>query len=189
MTKKEELCLRISQYDKDRITKKDIIFEAFRIGLKKEPALLAWENFIQTSQPDRRALKQGKIGNFISDIKKYQRKDVPTKQSFKTKKEIAEILLTYMQNTSLNSRDIAKKFNITLRQFYSWVKELNLSGTILGKRILNPLKYHKCEVKDVIWLKRFPETKRSRISNLNILELSFYKRTGNVLEKYLQKIK
>lgn len=187
MTKKEELCLRLSQYEKESITREDIIIEGFRGGLSENSAILAWNNYIQTSVPDRRATNGGKTGE-IKMISSYNPEDIPTKKGIKTKKEAAGIILEYMKKRELTSRDIAIKHNITVKQFYSWIKELNVSGKLLGKKILNPLKYHKCEVKDVIWLKKVPTSQRKGIRKLNILEYSFYKRTGNVLETYLKKI-
>ena len=122
----------------------------------------------------------------VKTIKMKATKSLCSKSRDVSSAEAAKIILEYMQsNCTVTSRDLSVKYSISVVQFYNWIRELNVSGTLLGKRVLNPSKYAKLNVLDAIWIKRNPKTQRKSITRLTSLELAALKRVSDVLEKYL----
>lgn len=102
--------------------------------------------------------------------------------------EAGSMLIEYM-TTPKTSRELANKYKITVNQFYSYIHELNVQGTIAGVKVLDPKKYAKVEVKDVIWLRKVPTTTRKTIRVLSDSERMAYERVADVLMDYLPRMK
>ena len=65
-----------------------------------------------------------------------------------TETERRDILKDYFFDKTLSSTDIVKKYKITPTQLYDGIiRELNVSGTVATKMVLNPKKYAKVDVK------------------------------------------
>jgi len=95
------------------------------------------------------------------------------------------IIREYMNNNEDCVTSLANKHNISVVQFYSWIHELNVSGTLLGVTVLDPKKYAKIEVKDVIWLYKHPNATRKSIQSLTDWEKLAYTRVADILLQYL----
>ena len=104
-------------------------------------------------------------------------------------KKAAEIILEYMTSNKLNSRELCNKYNISLAQFYGWINELSVSGTLMGHMILDVTEYAKLPVVDVIWYNKYPNTQRKSIKYLTTLQRKQYSRVATVLLKYLPDVK
>lgn len=158
------------------------VSEMYNISEKKLKS--AWNNFVETGGKN----VDLRVSSGKGTIKMKSTVKPNTVKRIVTAEEAGSIILDYMTG-ALNSREISNKYNISLFQFYGWIKELNTSGKILGKKVLDPLKYAKLEVKDVIWLYKKPNTKRKTITALTYAEKQAYKRVATVLLNYLPRIK
>ena len=56
-----------------------------------------------------------------------------------------------------------KKHRLSQVQFYEFIHELNVAGSVLGKRVLDPKKYAKVDVKEVIRFAKKPHLFSHRI--------------------------
>lgn len=177
-------CNKLIGMKKKKISKEDIENAAKEVGLSYSAMAIAWNNFQQSGGKyvDRRnTTGSGSI--------KITPKTICNNWSRAVSPETAgDILREYMM-TNISSRAICNKHNISVTQFYSWISELNISGTILGKKVLNPKKYAKIEVKDVIWMRKNPKTTRKSIVNLTECEKMAYERVADILMMYLPKKK
>lgn len=156
--------------------------EMYNISEKKLKS--AWNNFVETGGKS----VDLRVSSGKGTIRMKSTVRPNTVKRIVSVEEAGSIILDYMTGP-LNSREISNKYNISLFQFYGWIKELNTSGRILGKKVLDPLKYAKLEVKDVIWLYKKPNTKRKTITTLTYAEKQAYKRVATVLLNYLPRIK
>ena len=166
------------------VSEKDFTNTAKATGLKAAQVKKAWMQFTESGGTyiDGRVSTKEYIGKeqFCNPSVKgqYGRREV-------SPDEAAEILLYYMSTHYTTSRDVANKYKVSVQQIYEWIHELNVSGTLLGQMILNPRKYAKPEVKDVIWLTKHPKTTRKTVRNLSSTEKMNYVRVSQVLRKYL----
>lgn len=180
-------CQFLVNLNSKKINKTHIVSAANKVGIPVTAMELAWKNFQETG--GKFVDKSSRNGNGRSLMKM-----TPTVKSIYTKmrtlktKEMAEIILEYMTNRDINSRELSNKHKIPKQQFYSWIEELNNHGTLNGKTILNPKKYAKVNVVDAIWFYKRPETKRKSILNLTDTEKLAYKRVADVLVHYLSAI-
>lgn len=190
INEKERLCIKLVALDKKRINDEDIINAVDDINnetgsdLSYTAAKRAWLNFVETGgkYTDRR--KTTGNGTIIM---------TPTVEAFYPKRTIkrktaAKIILEYLNSNDLNSRELCNKYKISLTQFYDLLHELNVSGTIMGKEILDPKKYAKIDVKDAIWFTKYPATRRKSITSLTPFEKVALVRVSQVLDKYLRAI-
>jgi len=168
-----------------RVTKEEYKAAADKTGLTAAQVKNVWKTFTETcgSFIDGRVSSQEYIG-------KGQCFGVPTVKSEYNRREVepeeaAEILLYYMNTRYTTSRDVANKYKISVNQIYEWIRELNVRGTLMGQMVLNPKKYGKAEVKDVIWMKKHPTTTRKTIAALSNNEKLSYVRVSQVLQDYL----
>lgn len=177
-------CEYLVNLNAKKINKTHIVAAAKLVGLRTDVMENAWNNFVQTG--GKYVDKSSKTGSGAK-MMPIKRKDTyqVTKERVVMPKEAAEIILEYMRNRDINSTKLSNDNNITIRQFYKWINELNVSGTILGTTILNHKKYAKVNVLDAIWLYKRPETTRKSIKALTATERLAYQRVGDVLVHYL----
>lgn len=176
---------KLVSLNKKKITNEEIRKVATECNLPMNSAKSAWETFQQTSGKyiDKRC-RQSSSGKTIKAVSNYA---TPTKAKANIGfNEAGEIILEYMNDTKLNSRSLCTKHGISVQQFYSWIKELDVSGTLLGKMVLNPKKYGKVCVVDAIWYAKRPNTKRASIIELTSFEKLALSRVAQVLENYLK---
>lgn len=175
--------------NKKKIKDADIAKAADKIGIPFNSAKSAWMTFLETGGERvdyRQANKPGNTKSFCA---------TPT-HTCKARKNkcikdsgAAEVILAYIYDANSTSREICTAYNVSLVQFYSWLKELNVSGTLLGTKVLDPKKYAKLDVKLAIWAMKHPNTTRKNFDQMTTLERAAYARLGQVLIKYLQGIK
>ena len=179
-------CIALTACDEQHISNKTINQIAKNVKIPTHILKSAWATFQQTGgkQVDRRvSTKKGSLKFTPSVVcKNHMRTNVSAQ-------EAASIILTYMNSNELNSRELCNAHNISVSQFYGWIKELNVKGTLMGNTILNPKKYAKCETKDVIWYYKYPNTSRKSIVSLSAMEQHQYERIAYVLVKYLADLK
>lgn len=186
LVRKFQGCVCLSNLDKKKITRCDIAVMANKVGLSYDVFNHAWENFVQTGGRlvDRRVTNDLKNKNTLTTRPVPSHKGCSVKNNTITPERAGAIIKEYMKGDE-TSRQLSKKYNVSVNQFYDWIHELNVSGSILGKKILDTNKYAKLEVKDVIWKYKKPQTKRKSIASLSLGEMSAYNRVANVLLKYL----
>lgn len=181
--KKVKLCRELVLLNATKIKKEDIHETADEINLDYTSAERAWNNFTQTGGKFVDLRYRTGAGTIVMK---------PTVRAIYPMRKVkvytaAKIILEYM-HTSINSRELCNKYKISLNQFYSWLKELNISGTLMNKTVLNPKKYAKIDIKDAIWFNRNPKTKRHSITDLKPTEKLALIRVNQILNKYLEKI-
>lgn len=181
LEKKEAMCLEIVQMGLKKVTSVDVDDAGSRHDLKPAQARRVWKNFTQTGG---KLDKRFKKGSTVPTIKMKQSHSGYYYSREVKAPEAAKIILDYM-HSNLTSREISVKYKVSVKQFYEWISELNVSGTILGVKVLNPQKYAKLSVLDAIWLKRKPKTTRKSIARLSNSERVALVRVGQILEKYL----
>ena len=183
-TRKMDGCAKLASLQKKKITSDDILVASRQVGLTKESLANAWRTYQESG------------GNFV-DYRVKNQKYIDSEQFGKPKiiasyntrpitaEEAGDIILDYMKTPEINSRELSNKYKISVSQFYSWIHELEVSGRLLGKRVLEPSKYAKLNIKDVIWFYRNPNTERTSIKNLNVYQKYAYRRVATVLLNYL----
>lgn len=177
-------CSKLIGMKKKKITKDDIQKVANSIGVSYNVMETAWNNFQQSGGKyvDRRTTTG-------SGTIKIVPKTICNNLSRGVSPETAGDIIRDYMSTDISSRALCNKYNISVKQFYSWINELNVRGTILGKKVLDPKKYAKIEVKDVIWFRKNPSTTRKSISVLSEYEKLAYDRVADILMMYLPKKK
>jgi len=181
---KKQLCLNLSNLKIKKITSKEIKNEANNLGMKVSIANRAWTNFVQTGHPDLRCLKN--LTKTMSSTKKLYASNMNKKYFANTKripltqKQASEIMRDYLLTNS-KAVDIIRKYGIHPNQFYSLIKELNIFGTLLGKRVLDPKKYLKLNLKKVVKYNKKPHL----FEDIDELKAANYNRVLVVLDKYL----
>lgn len=179
--RKVEACMILAAMNKKKITSQDIRVAAKLTATHYRSIESAWRTFQESG---------GKYIDYRVTTNKGSIKMTPTlKSEYKARnvslEEAGDIILEYMRDSKINSRKLCNNHQISVPQFYSWIRELNVSGTLLGKRILDPKKYAKLIIKDVIWFAKRPNTSRKSILALSAPEVAAYKRVATVLQEYL----
>lgn len=100
-----------------------------------------------------------------------------------TSKEAGSILNEYVFKYKGKTVDFFLENEISEKQFYSWIKELTISGTLLGRKIIDYKDRRKVDALTVIRYTRYP--KNSNIKNLTVAERSELKRIQYLLQKKL----
>lgn len=166
-----------------KINKTHIVAAAKLVGLSTDVMEKAWNNFVQTGgkSVDKASTNSKNAALILTPTVRL----TVTKKRVVTSKEAGKILLRYMKERNVKSRELCNEYKITMDQFYEWINELNVSGTLLGTTILNHKKYAKVNVLDAIWLYKRPKTIRKSIKALTATEKLAYQRVGDVLVHYL----
>lgn len=182
--KKLEGCKKLVEMKVKKVGENEVKQVAKELGLRPTTMQLAWNNFQQTGGKyiDRAATTGGGSLYFTPTV---------TATYMKINKEIspakAGMILREYMTTDIKSRELCNKYEMPLNQFYGYIQELNVKGTLMGFKVLDPKKYAKVEVKDVIWLRKNPDTKRKSILALTDMEKVAYERVADVLMDYLPK--
>lgn len=182
--KKVQGCTILANSKSKKVSVKEIRDAAKAVGLPYEVMNYAWGVFQETGGKfvDRRIknTKGGTILNLTPTVVGLY----PYNTNINTW-EAGKVVKSYMLNNDRNSRELSNTYKISVEQFYDWLHELSVKGTLLGRRVLNPNKYAKPYVVDVIWFYKHPNTKRKSIVNLTDLQKENYKRVAAVLLAYL----
>lgn len=104
-----------------------------------------------------------------------------------TPKQAAKIVLAWIDSTD-KSRVFCNKHKIPVTQLYDMLREIEITGKLKGKQVLDPTNFSKPIVCDVIWYYKHPNTNAKRITKLSANEKIVYKRVAIVLKEYLNKI-
>ena len=179
-------CEYLVNLNTKKINKNHIITAAEKVNLPVYVMEKAWKNFQETGGK-RVDLSSTNASFKLTGIKPTV-KQLYTKEKVLPAKKAAAILLEYMMDRDIRSVELCNKYQITVQQFYKWIHELNVAGTICDKTILNHKKYAKVNVIDAIWMYKRPETKRKSIKKLTSIERLAYKRVGDVLVHYLSAV-
>jgi len=183
-TKKIEGCEALVAMRVKHINKTHIEKVATKLNMPVATLEHAWENFQESGGKyvDRRQKSSNpKALNLATPNAK---KLLYTKMRKVSYEEASMIIREYM-TTKVNAVDLVNNHQITANQFYSWIHELNTSGTLFGHRILDPKKYAKLDVKDVIWLNKYKNSKRKSLKNLTEMQVVAYRQVANILLHYL----
>ena len=167
---KMKACIEMAELKKKKILKDDIKKYSKKYHLDELQLERAWKNFQETGgkSVDRRIRTMKYIGAEQFATKKISQK-----------KAIIDI------TTTIKFTEICEKYSIAPSQLSDWIHELNVRGTFLGQTVLNPKKYAKIEVKDVIWYNKYPNTKKQSISKLTEGEKAAHKRVAQILIDYI----
>ena len=178
---KMKACIEMAELKKKKILKDDIKKYSKKYHLDELQLERAWKNFQETGgkSVDRRIRTMKYIG-----AEQFATKKISQKKAVIDIKTAGDILLEYI-TTTIKFTEICEKYSIAPSQLSDWIHELNVRGTFLGQTVLNPKKYAKIEVKDVIWYNKYPNTKKQSISKLTEGEKAAHKRVAQILIDYI----
>jgi transposase-like protein len=154
MSKKILACIELASMDVKKIEKTQIQEAATKHGLSVASLERAWKNLTEygkvsfkseetvTTQEQRDYLKQ-KNQEYFAGL---------TARAV-TSKAAGKIIKEYIF-TNIKAVELFRKHNISPNQFYGWLRELDVKGTLLGRRVLDPTQYDKNHIKQVIKLRR-----------------------------------
>lgn len=176
-------CTNLVSLKQKKIKAADIAIEAKNQKIPYSSLKSAWKNFQQTAgKVDLRYTKMGH-GKKLNIIPKTPR--IGVLNTSIGRKKAGRIIREYMTSNDLSSVELCNKYEIRPDQLYGWIKELNTSGRIMGKKVLDPSKYAKVNVLDVIWMYKHPNTRRQSIQKLHDYQRTAYARVADVLLDYL----
>jgi len=156
---------------------------------------IATKNFITITQLDV-ALKNALNTTEIDRRVKHGKSKMPQLQKIKPKfftdrkltpSKAALIILAWMKSKD-PSRTFCNKHHIPVDQLYNLIREIEITGKLKGKQVLDPTNFSKPKVVDVIYYYKNPGTKAKRITNLTAMEKMVYRRVAVVLLEYLEKV-
>jgi DNA-binding transcriptional regulator YhcF (GntR family) len=157
--------------------------EAKSLGLTFETLNRAWTNFVQFGVVDLRT----KDGRKFLNHKQKQQVNTNNKKYFKglkvqslTQQQKANMVREYTF-TNIKAVDLFRKYSMSPTQFYEIIRKLNVAGTVDGKGILNPKKYAKLDIKEVIRYSKKPHLFRKS----DLLHKKHLQRVIDILDKYL----
>jgi len=184
-TQKEQGVINLVNLKTKKITKGMIHKEAELLGISFHVLNLALDNFLKFGKVDLRR-KNGKSKTTAAALAKqlqlqrgYLPQGVVANKNI-TQNTVCNILRDYFfQNVPAVS--LFKKYSITPKQLYSYIRELNVSGTVLGKKVLDPKKYAKVDVK----LCRKYLQKPHLFEDKDLLFKKQLERINTILDKYL----
>lgn len=179
--KKMKACIEMAELKKKKISDSDIESYAKKYHLETLQLERAWKNFQETGgkSVDRRIRSMKYIGQ-----PQFAKTQIPQKKADIDMKSAGDILLEYI-TTDIKFTALCKKYGVSPAQISDWIHELNVKGTFYGQTVLNPKKYAKIEVKEVIWLNKYPNTKKESISKLSEGEKAAHKRVAQILIDYI----
>jgi len=195
-TKKVDACIYLVGLKKKHVYQKDIQAAADKFALSYGTAERAWKNFTESGGRvvDRRDLYHHSIHRTLKGnepVSQYLKEKAKPRYGRVTRfREVsfdeAKAIISEYMATGINSRELSTKYNISINQFYDWLRELEVKGTLLGNKILDTQKYAKVSVVDAVWLKKKPKSKRYSIAKLSYTEKEALSRVGDILEIYLK---
>lgn len=178
--KKIRICLTLVNLNKKKIKSEDISAVATMFGVKYDIAYRAFRNYVQFGTPDLRSTTgYGTI--------KMTPKIIAKRTGFNKNIDAhtaATAILDYM-NSNLTSREICNKYDMSVKQFYGYIRELNISGKLMGHKVLGYNEYAKNDVLAAIrWRKSNGKSSSKRLPNKKV-ELGLVVRVAQVLQYYL----
>jgi len=184
LSRKEQGCFNLAISGVKKITPNMIATEAIKQELSFNQMNRAWKNYVQFDRVDLRTTKN--MTKTLTEEQKVQMRKYNglyfegLKVQQITDEQAANILKEYIF-TSIKAIRILDKYKMDKNQFYNIIKELNVSGKIGNKQVLNPTKYSKTNLKEVIRYSKKPHL----FENKSKLEVAKLERVKTVLEKYL----
>jgi len=183
LKEKEEGCLNLAIANVKKVDTTMIRNEAESQGVSYFVMRNAWQNYMEFGQPDLRDKGKNTITppEKLQKILNWQKENRPYFPARDlTSKQAGKILKDYVF-TNKSSYEVMTKHKISSDQFYSLIRELNVSGTVLGRKVLDPKQYAKIDIKKVIKFHKKPHL----FNNESVLEIGRFQRVLVVLKKYL----
>ena len=134
---KSDLVRYLSESGLKKIRTYHIEEAAEKFGLSKNQASLAWKNFVQFGRPDLRSKGSGGRGT-PKAIKEYNKMLNSQKANPNFDLELKKKVLKDYFNGEL-IRVIINDHKVSVGQIYSAIRELNVSGSIDGKKLIAAL--------------------------------------------------
>jgi hypothetical protein len=164
-----------------KVTPQILKAEATNQGITYEVMRRAWLNFVQFGVIDRRGTGRLKPSKKLA-MKTYNAKYF---SGAKARKNVLPIeacgIIRDYAFTDIKAINLFKKHGVTKDQFYNWLKELEVTGEVLGKTIFDVTKYLKPRVKKVIEYSKYPW----RFNDADPIVVAQYRRILTVLKEYL----
>lgn len=155
--------------------------EAKSIGLTFNILKRAWLNFAQFGAVDLRTKTGKSAKNTYAVQSTYNKKYFSGLSRKLLSADQAKVILKEYIFTQIKVVELLNKYELSKDQFYEIVRELNVSGTVLGSSVLNPKKYAKVDIKKVIRYSKKPHLFKGE----SLLVNKQYQRVLVVLDKYL----
>ena len=171
----------IVEMNAKKVTPQILKSEATRQGISHEIMRRAWLNFVQFGTVDRRGT--GRISQEKRDELKLS--NAKYFSGLRVKKNVTSFeacaIIREYAFTDIKAVNLFKKHRVNKDQFYTWLKELEVTGEVIGKTIFDVTKYLKPEVKKVIEYSKYPW----RFEKADPIVVAQYKRIITVLKEYL----
>lgn len=193
--KKSAFVVAINQISSPRISKKKMKEQAEELGLHFESAEKAYLNVTDSAIPmlDRRCRRSNpeltvKLQFKQESIEKIKARNKEMyRRPFRdiSPAEAAKVIVDVM-----TSKDrvyaILEKYNLAPNQYYAMLFELEVYGTLRGKKILDYTKFNKYPVVDIIRIKKYPNGNITK--NKDFIELSNLHRASSILYNKLVRL-
>ena len=194
IVKKNAFIVAMNQIKSTRISDQKMRDQAKDLGLSFEAAKKAYENVTISAVPsvDRRVkYEEGceLLGSFESKKATYKKnaQDKCMKAHRGTSKKVtaseaAKIIIDIM-NSNKRVWEVLVDNGITNNAYYNWLWELEVYGTLLGRKVLDFKKFNKHPITDMIRIKKYPNGNINK--NKSMLEISNLYRVSTILENKL----
>jgi transposase-like protein len=183
LQRKENGCYNLATSGVKKITTEMIATEAIKQGLSFDQMNLAWKNYVQFDRVDLRSKNLDSLRTEEQKVQLMKHNSLyfegNKRQNF-SDEQIANVIKEYTF-TDIKVVKLLDKYKLDAHQFYEWIRELNVSGKIGNKQVLNPSKYSKTNLKVVIRYSKKPHL----FKNKSKLEVAKLERVKTVLAKYL----
>ena len=194
IVKKNAFIVAMNQIKSTRISDEKMRQQAKDLGLSFEAAKKAYENVTISAVPsvDRRVkyedgytpiatLEANKAAYAQNSRDKYMKATHGVSKNV-TPSEAAKIIIDVM-NSDKRVWAVLVENGITYNAYYKWLWELEVYGTLLGRKVLDFKKFNKYPVVDMIRIKKYPNGSINK--NKSLLEISNLYRVSTILENKL----
>lgn len=194
IVKKNAFIVAMNQVESTKISVQKMQYQAELLGLPFESAKKAYENVTISAVPrvDRRV----KYDNGCEKLTSIEAKKAVYSAHSQTKSgkahkgvsrnlsapEAAKIITEIMRSGKRVWETLVEN-QITYNTYYKWLWELEVYGTLLGRKVLDFKKFNKYPVVDMIRIKKYPGGNINK--NKSTLDISNLYRVSTILENKL----
>jgi len=188
MNKLQELVYTLSTSKIKKITEEIVITEATTLGIDANVAKRVWKNYAQfgviSETFDRRVITGTTPKPTVEEkeyAKNWKRAKFPHKSRKVYFKTAAKIILA-VKNTDKKVYEVLDEYKVSRTQYYAWLEELTIKGTLKGKKIFDWTQYAKKDVKEIIQYSKQPE----KFIKSDVMYTAQLERLNTVMDSYLK---
>ena len=200
--KKTAFVIAMNQIESARVSKTKIEEIAERLNLSVYSAEKAYLNVtnsgdtrvdrrVKYDNPDDRIVMPFDSDKYKDKIESYRKNGNENRKKLYSPfrdisvSEMSKAILE-MMTTNKRLYEILYDKKISVIQYYKALFEIEVYGTLFGKKVLAYNKFNKFAVKDLIRIYKYPSG--NAIKNLDLVEISTRMRAANILKNKLMKL-